>query len=139
MLIGSCMLCACPKKGGSPEPLATPPNTPPIAAAGSDLTVLKGTAVRLDGSQSIDPDGDALTFQWSQELPPGSHASLTGANTATPSFVADVRGKFTAHLVTADGKDSSPAATVNVTAKAFAQQSQVGYGAYTAASADFNG
>jgi hypothetical protein len=68
--------------------------------------------VQLDGSQSYDPDGQPITFQWSiVSKPAGSQASLTGATTATPSFVADVHGDYTIQLVVTDslGATSSPA------------------------------
>jgi len=44
-------------------------NQPPIADAGPDQTVPAGPSctadVRLDGSRSSDPDGEALSFDWS--------------------------------------------------------------------------
>jgi hypothetical protein len=41
-------------------------NHPPTAHAGDDQTVNEGDPVHLDGSFSTDPDGNALTFAWSQ-------------------------------------------------------------------------
>ncbi|MSS73053.1 MAG: T9SS type A sorting domain-containing protein, partial [Candidatus Latescibacteria bacterium] len=61
-------------------------NRPPTANAGPDQTVNEGVAVTLSGS-GTDPDaGDVLAFQWTQVS--GSSATLTGANTATPTFTA---------------------------------------------------
>ena len=58
----------------------------PTANAGPDQTVTAGDAVRLSGSGS-DPDGDPLSYSWRQTG--GSPAvTLTGAETATPSFTA---------------------------------------------------
>ncbi|MEA1869044.1 MAG: PKD domain-containing protein [Euryarchaeota archaeon] len=37
---------------------------PPIADAGSDQAVLVGTAVLLDASGSIDPDGEIVKYEW---------------------------------------------------------------------------
>lgn len=63
-----------------------PPNTPPIANAGKDETVMAGQTVTLDGSRSFDPDGDPLAYAWSQST--GMQVVLTGATTATATFVA---------------------------------------------------
>ncbi|MBI3988874.1 MAG: hypothetical protein HY347_04575, partial [candidate division NC10 bacterium] len=58
----------------------------PIANAGSDQTVDEGTTVTLDGTGSSDPDGDSLSFEWTQTAGPA--VALGGATTATPSFRA---------------------------------------------------
>lgn len=39
-------------------------NTPPVANAGADQTVVASQQVHLDGSASSDADGDALQFHW---------------------------------------------------------------------------
>jgi hypothetical protein len=62
-------------------------DNPPTANAGADFQVNEGTmGVMLDGTASSDPDGEALTFAWTQLS--GPTVTLTGANTATPSFTA---------------------------------------------------
>lgn len=80
-------------------------NTAPIAEAGDDQAIiLHGTIIQLDdNSQSYDPDGDDITYQWAFVLKPdGSTASLTGADTATPAFVADVHGVYEVELIVND-------------------------------------
>lgn len=40
------------------------PNLPPVADAGNDAATKLCTIVQLDGSRSIDPEGQAITFLW---------------------------------------------------------------------------
>ncbi|MFL6432596.1 MAG: PKD domain-containing protein, partial [Nitrososphaeraceae archaeon] len=63
-----------------------PPNQKPTANAGSDQTVNEGDTVHLDGSASTDPDGTIASYSWTQTG--GTAATLTGADSATPSFTA---------------------------------------------------
>lgn len=79
-------------------------NSAPIAEAGPDQAItLIGTTVHLDGNQSYDPDGDSITYEWTfASMPPGSNATLTNANTATPTFLADVYGTYLVRLIVRD-------------------------------------
>jgi chitinase len=62
-------------------------NHSPVADAGLDTTVNVGDSVQLNGSGSNDPDGDPLTFSWTQLLIPSS-LNLNDAETSTPTFTA---------------------------------------------------
>ena len=70
--------------GGCPNPSGA--NQEPVASAGADQSVLSGALVTLSGTASTDPDGDSLTFAWSQTG--GTAVTLSNANTASPTFTA---------------------------------------------------
>ena len=58
-----------------PDQVVINQNSPPTANGGPDKSVAVTTTVTLDGSGSIDVDGDPLTYQWSlhgcrREAPP---------------------------------------------------------------------
>ncbi len=77
-------LAACSSGGGSDG--GGTGNRAPIANAGVDQSVDELSTVDLSGALSSDPDGDTLTFQWSEVG--GSTVTLTGANTVAASFTA---------------------------------------------------
>lgn len=98
---------------------ATAMNSAPNANAGVAQNVQTGTMVTLDGSSSNDADGDPLGYEWRLTAKPaGSAATLSSPTAAKPSFTADLAGSYVATLVVNDGKASSTAATVSVTASA---------------------
>src|SRR5690606_31613142 len=87
-------------------------NSKPVAHAGSDLTNHPNVSVPLDGSASSDADGDLLSYTWVQTGGPNT-ASLTNANTVSPTFIATEVGEYTIRLVVDDGEvDSDPAYVV---------------------------
>lgn len=92
-------------------------NTAPIAEAGPDQSItVVGSIVQLDGTQSYDNDGDPITYQWMfTSVPLGSNATLSGTNTATPTFLADVHGTYIIQLVVSDPWDSGNPDLVNIT------------------------
>ena len=59
---------------------------PPVANAGADQTVDERTIGMLSGAASADPDGDALTYAWTQTGGPA--VALVNATTVSPLFVA---------------------------------------------------
>ena len=105
--------------GGNLYSLTCGLNQPPNADAGLDQIVeWTGGAVSLNGGGSSDDDGDPLTYSWVfTSKPLGSTASLTGANTATPSFTPDLLGDYVVELVVNDGTVDSDPDTVTITVR----------------------
>jgi hypothetical protein len=62
-------------------------NDAPIANAGGDKSANETSSVSLVGSGSIDPNGDALSYSWTQ-IGGTPLVGLTGADTAIASFIA---------------------------------------------------
>jgi len=92
-------------------------NSAPVANAGPDQAVAIGATVTLDGTGSSDKEGKPLSFTWTlAERPAGSSAVLSNPDSATPTFVADAVGTYVIELVVSDGKLSSVADSVTVTA-----------------------
>jgi len=91
----------------------TSANHAPVAVAGPDQTADCQTPVTLNGSQSSDPDGDPLNFQWSENnLVLGTNATLTatfdlGVHTITLT-VTDPCGESSQTNVTLTIGDSTP-------------------------------
>src|SRR5215831_15123022 len=90
-------------------------NSPPVAHAGPNQTVVAGTTVHLDGSKSSDVDGDPLTFHWTfMATPAGSHAVLSDATAVQPTFEADRVGTYVVQLIVNDGTFDSTPTTVAI-------------------------
>jgi len=88
-------------------------NRDPTANAGSDASAFKRTVVTLNGTLSSDPDGDTPTFSWTQIG--GLTVTLSGANTAKPTFTPAASGAYTFNLTVNDGFGGSAWDTVVVT------------------------
>lgn len=68
----------------NPPPAAG--NSPPVSNAGPDQSVSSGAAVTLTGAGSSDPDGNPLTYAWSQTA--GTVVTLSSAIVSQPTFTA---------------------------------------------------
>lgn len=89
-------------------------NQKPIANAGPDQTgVIRGTTVHLDGSSSMDPDNDALTYAWTITSQP-SNVQLVGSDTVNPAFIPDKPGDYVMRLGVNDGYENGDAASVTI-------------------------
>ncbi|MGD9672557.1 MAG: PKD domain-containing protein [Candidatus Nitrosocosmicus sp.] len=61
-------------------------NEKPLADAGPDQTVKSNNIVQLDGSNSTDPNGSPLNYNWIQTS--GREVSLSDPSTSHPTFTA---------------------------------------------------
>jgi len=89
-------------------------NTPPIADAGEDQTVVENATVYLDGTGSFDPESGELTYQWR----PPNGIELDNETSPTPSFIATpVEDTITYlfSLTVSDGELSSQPDTAIIT------------------------
>jgi hypothetical protein len=98
-------------------------NVPPVAYAGPNQNVLKGTQVFLDANQNqdgkwtYDADGDSLTYAWSIiSTPIGSAATLSDNLAARTDFFADPAGAYVFGLKVYDGAEYSDLSYVTITA-----------------------
>ncbi|CAM4380119.1 PKD domain-containing protein [Kerstersia similis] len=101
---------------------ATHANTQPVAIAGGPYVSQPGQSIKLDGSASQDADGDELEYTWRlspyiSNLPQTAYANvkLENANTATPTFSADIAGSYNLDLYVFDGTSRSSAGRATVT------------------------
>ena len=109
-LLGALTLSAC---GIEPSVQALP-----VADAGFDEIVKVNGAVTLDGSKSSGAGARWLAFAWELVAKPqGSTATLAGADTAAPSFTADLEGTYLVELVVAAGGGRSRPDMVAISAR----------------------
>ena len=94
-----------------------PVNRAPVANAGVDQSVVAGSVVSLSGSGSSDPDGDVVTYAWTQTGGPA--VVLSSSTVVAPTFTAPAAGSVvTFSLVVRDAALSSVADSVTVTVQA---------------------
>ena len=91
-------------------------NAPPVADAGPNQFGVAAGTVQLDGSASYDPDGDPITFQWSQQG--GPQITLANPTTARPTFTAAAGQTYDFLLVVKDDHAGQGQARVRISTNA---------------------
>jgi hypothetical protein len=86
--------------------------TVPTAEAGLGLVGYVGDTIELNGSASTDPDGEPLTYTWTQLS--GPTVEMTGADKALPRFEITEPGTLQFQLVVNDSTLDSLPDTVDV-------------------------
>lgn len=74
-------------------------NRYPVAVAGADVQANERTQVQLSGAGSYDPEGEALTYRWTQLSGPDAHLGLPTAAESIVSFTAPDVAQTGANLV----------------------------------------
>lgn len=93
-------------------------NGAPVAVVAADQTLMSVNPVTLDGTASSDPDGENITYLWTQIS--GTSVTLSDTTAAQPTFTAPgvtpgSTDTLVFSLVVNDGTDDSNADTVTVT------------------------
>ena len=90
--------------------------SPPVADAGPDQIGVPAGTITLNGSNSHDPNGEALTFQWVQET--GPNVALSAPTSAITTFGAAPGAAYTFRLTVRNTDNQTAAARVRVTTMA---------------------
>jgi hypothetical protein len=119
-LLAVALLHGC--SSGSAPGTVDPDNAPPVAALEvADDSVVVGTTVSLDGSDSSDAEGDSFEYVWTIESrPAGSTAVLQSiaGNSTQRELVPDLAGTYVVRLTLEDVAHQTDSATVTITAQA---------------------
>ena len=79
-------------------------NIKPVADAGTNQSLVSGESASLNGSASVNANGDTLTYSWNTVSDPeGSTETIVNASFVQGSFIPDLPGMYILSLVVNDG------------------------------------
>lgn len=81
-------------------------DTKPTAVVGSNVSLLAGEQVQLDGSGSYDAETDITVYAWTLTAPEGSSATLSDRFAVNPTYTTDVAGEYVTSLVVTDSTEN---------------------------------
>jgi hypothetical protein len=85
-------------------------NRPPIARTVDNIIAIIGDKVKLDASESEDPDGDSLKYLWKIMVkPPQSETSIEQISEKNTFLIVDQSGFYDIELTVRDGLQSNTA------------------------------
>ncbi len=82
-------------------------NSLPTVVAGGDLVVEEGSSFILDGSATVDDDGDPLSYQWTLVQSDGPPLTVPATAVPVTSVLTLDDGTYTFRLEASDGYESS--------------------------------
>ncbi len=85
-------------------------NQPPVANPGGPYAVDECKSLKLDGSGSTDPNGDAITYAWDLD----GDGEFDDSTEPAPTFTRNQNGTYTVSLIVSDGALQSPPAATQV-------------------------
>ena len=88
----------------------------PQAVCGPDFDSAPFETEYYDGTESFDPDGLSLTYQWVLTPPAGSAATLNSYTIAGPSILLDLAGNYVGELTVTNTNGQTDSCTQTITA-----------------------
>ena len=99
----------------APSTAIAPTNERPLADAGLDQRVRKGTTVLLDGAGSRDPDGAIESYEWYIRTPGGGSERPADPDDPSTRFRPDELGRYAVTLTVTDDDGATSTDTLYVT------------------------
>lgn len=91
-------------------------NAPPVAKLVAEAWGQVGKVLEIDGSESFDPEGEDVTYQW-RAVTPGLEIPAEALSRSVLTFEPEVDGTYEVELVVSDGEKTSEPARCLLTIK----------------------